>query len=108
MESDIILQLLLTTTMGIWNAVPNNLENPIQIFTIIPHTNDPGVTYGEGNGTELEITHNGTADGGPIVTLLIPLPQVTSMKYFSHTVRKSEIEWRLGSCKHIFTRKSRS
>ena len=53
-------------------AVPNNLENPIQIFTIIPHSNDPGVTYGDGNGAELEITHNGTADGGPIVTIVDP------------------------------------
>ncbi|GIK59189.1 MAG: hypothetical protein HND39_05070 [Ignavibacteriota bacterium] len=44
-------------------AVPNNLENPISILTVVPHSPDPGVTYGEGNGTELEFTHSGTADG---------------------------------------------
>ena len=54
-------------------AVPNNLENPLSIFTIIPHTNDPGVTYGEGNGAELEITHTGTADGGPTVAVVDPV-----------------------------------
>jgi hypothetical protein len=53
-------------------AVPNNLENPLAILTIIPHSADPGVTYGEGNGSSLEVTHNGTADGGPIVTIVDP------------------------------------
>ncbi len=57
---------------GEFGIVPNNLENPLQIFTLIPHSNDPGVTYGPGNGSELEITHNGTADGGPIVTIVDP------------------------------------
>ena len=52
--------------------VPNNLENPLAILTIIPHSEDPGVTYGEGNGSSLEVTHNGTADGGPIVTIVDP------------------------------------
>lgn len=53
-------------------AVPNNLENPLSIITVIPHSNDPGVTYGEDNGTEMEVTHNGTADGGPTVTIVDP------------------------------------
>jgi hypothetical protein len=53
-------------------AVPNNLENPIQIFTIVPHSNNPGVSYGGDNGSEVQITHNGTADGGPIVTIVDP------------------------------------
>lgn len=53
-------------------AVPNNLENPIQIFTIVPHSNDPGVTYGEDNGAELEITHVGTADGLVSATIVDP------------------------------------
>jgi hypothetical protein len=53
-------------------AVPNNLENPISIITVIPHTNDPGITLGEGTGEELDITHNGTADGGPTVAIVDP------------------------------------
>jgi hypothetical protein len=54
-------------------AVPNNLENPVKILTIIVQSNDPGVTLGEPNGSELEITHEGTADGGPTVTIVDPL-----------------------------------
>lgn len=53
-------------------AVPNNLENPVRILTIIPRSNDPGVTLGEGTGSELDITHEGTADGGPTVTIVDP------------------------------------
>jgi len=53
-------------------AVPNNLENPIAILTIVPHSIDPGVTFGEGTGNDLSIVHNGTADGGPTVTIVDP------------------------------------
>jgi hypothetical protein len=53
-------------------AVPNNLENPLRILTVIPHSNNPGVTYGEGSGSELEIIHDGTADGGPTVMIVDP------------------------------------
>jgi hypothetical protein len=53
-------------------VVPNNLENPIAIITVVPHSNDPGVTYGEGTGESIEITHEGTADGGLTVTIVDP------------------------------------
>ena len=61
---------------GEFGIVPNNLENPLRIYTLIPHSNDPGVTLGEGNGSELEITHEGTADG--IVTATIVDPTATT------------------------------
>ena len=57
-------------------AVPNNLENPVSILTVIPQSNNPGVTLGEGNGSEMEITHVGTADG--IVTATIVDPTATT------------------------------
>jgi hypothetical protein len=57
---------------GEFGVVPNNLENPLRIFTIIPHSADPGVTYGDGTGGEIEVTHSGTADGGPTVTIVDP------------------------------------
>ena len=54
-------------------AVPNNLENPARTFTIVPQSPDPGVTYGEGTGSDIEVTHtNGLADGGPVVTIVDP------------------------------------
>ncbi len=55
------------------NAVPNNLENPISIITVIPHKNNPGVTFGDDTGTGLEVTHtDGTADGSVTVTVVDP------------------------------------
>ncbi len=53
-------------------AVPNNLENPIKILTLIPQSNNPGITLGDDSGTEITITHEGTADGGPTVTIVDP------------------------------------
>ncbi len=55
-----------------FGVVPNNLENPLRIFTIIPHSPDPGVTYGDGTGSEIEVTHSGTADGGPSIEVVDP------------------------------------
>jgi hypothetical protein len=75
-------------------AVPNNLENPLQIITVIPHSNDPGVTYGEGNGTEFTvgngIDHSGTADGGPTVTIVDPTV-TTGHKYEVYFTDRQEI-----------------
>lgn len=53
-------------------AVPNNLENPISIITVIPQTPNPGITYGDGSGGSVTITHQGTADGGPTVNIVDP------------------------------------
>ena len=54
-------------------AVPNNLENPIGIITVIPHSTNPGVTLGDGSGDGIEVVHtNGIADGGPVVTIVDP------------------------------------
>jgi hypothetical protein len=54
------------------DAVPNNLENPIAIFTITPQTPNPGVTYGDESGGSVTVTHEGTADGGPTVSIVDP------------------------------------
>jgi hypothetical protein len=53
-------------------AVPNNLENPIAILTVIPQTPNPGVTYGDESGGSVAVTHEGTADGGPTVNIVDP------------------------------------
>jgi len=53
-------------------AVPNNLENPIAVLTVVPQLPDPGVTYGEVANESLEITHSGTADGSPNVSIVDP------------------------------------
>ncbi|MFA6981169.1 MAG: T9SS type A sorting domain-containing protein [Ignavibacteriaceae bacterium] len=53
-------------------AVPNNLENPISVLTIVPQLPDPGVTFGEAANESLEIKHTGTADGSPSVSVVDP------------------------------------
>jgi hypothetical protein len=54
-------------------AVPNNLENPLSIITVVPHVPDPGVTYGDGSGTGIDVVHtDGAADGTITVTVVDP------------------------------------
>ncbi len=53
--------------------VPNNLENPFIVFTVVPQSVDPGVQYGEEPGSELDVDHyTGLADGTPVVTVVDP------------------------------------
>lgn len=51
------------------NAVPNNLENPIKILTVIPHSTAPGETLEYTSGDTLKVEHMGSSDGtvSPIV-----------------------------------------
>jgi len=75
---------------GEFGIVPNNLENPLRIFTIIPHSNNPGVTLGDGSGSEIDVTHDGTADGGPDVTIVDPTA-TTGHEYQAFFTEKMEI-----------------
>lgn len=53
--------------------VPNNLENTFIVLTVVPQSADPGVQYGEGAGSELEVDHTtGLADGAPVVSVVDP------------------------------------
>ncbi len=71
-------------------AVPNNLENPLRVITVTPHSNDPGVILGEGNGGALSPTHIGTADGGPTVTVVDP-QATTGHDYQIYFTERAEI-----------------
>ena len=53
-------------------AVPNNLENPIAILTVVPQTPNPGITYGDESGSSVTVTHQGTADGTTNVNIVDP------------------------------------
>ncbi|MBK9097011.1 MAG: T9SS type A sorting domain-containing protein [bacterium] len=53
--------------------VPNNLENPFIVITVVPQSENPGVTYGEDPGSEIAVDHTtGLADGAPVVTVVDP------------------------------------
>ncbi|MBU2494445.1 MAG: T9SS type A sorting domain-containing protein [Bacteroidetes bacterium] len=44
-------------------AVPNNLENPLNILTIVPHSENPGERYSENYGDVTRAAHSGSSDG---------------------------------------------
>lgn len=52
--------------------VPNNLENPLLIFTVVPQAPNPGITYNDEAGNSLETAHNGAADGFFTATVVNP------------------------------------
>ena len=70
--------------------VPNNLENPLRIYTVIPHSPNPGVTYGEGTGGDIDYTHSGTADGGPQISVIDPTA-TTGHEYQAFFTERLEI-----------------
>ncbi|MBT8382999.1 MAG: T9SS type A sorting domain-containing protein [Ignavibacteria bacterium] len=76
---------------------PTSVENPLQILTVIPNSNNPGVTLGEGVGSSLTIEHEGTADGGPVVTVVDPTAttgQNYEMSFFTQEqIRNEEGNW---------------
>ena len=54
-------------------AVPNNLENPLQIITVTPHAPNPGVRYQAADADTLKsITHTGPGEGTVTVTVVDP------------------------------------
>lgn len=62
-------------------AVPNNLENPIAIMTIIPHAPDPGVKYTSAYGDTLAVTRTGGKSDGKVVPIVIDPKAVTGHQY---------------------------
>ena len=55
------------------NAVPNNLENPLQIITIVPHSTNPGVRYAGAPGdTVSPVNHTGSSDGSVVPLVVDP------------------------------------
>lgn len=63
--------------------VPNNLENPLGIFMVTPHTPNPGTTYNsEYNKSVAGAKHEGPAEGNPSLNVKVIDPaQVTNADY---------------------------
>ncbi len=76
--------------------VPNNLENPLLIFTVIPQSPNPGITYGEQTGNSLEITHTGLADGFLTASVINPA-EVTGHNYEVFFTQREEIRDSVGN-----------
>ncbi len=63
------------------NAVPNNLENPLQILTVVPHANNPGVCYAAAFGDTVgPMQHTGPSDG-TVTALAIDPGRCTGNRY---------------------------
>jgi hypothetical protein len=55
------------------NVVPNNLENPLQVFTVVPHSKNPGDVFEAGYADTLEVTRNLTAAEGASDGFVYPI-----------------------------------
>jgi hypothetical protein len=78
------------------NAVPNNLENPLQILTVVPHTNNPGVHYAAASGdTVRQVQHTGPSDG-TVTPLAVDPGRFTGKRYsVTFADREGETVWNL-------------
>lgn len=71
--------------------VPNNLENPFIVITVVPQSEDPGVTYGGTAGSEIAVVHTtGLADGMPFVNIVDPTA-MTGHEYEMYFTERQEI-----------------
>lgn len=78
-------------------AVPNNLETPPTIFTVTPHTLDPGDQIVDGgHASAVTSVHSGTADGGVTVTVVNP-DSLTGHDYQVYFTQREEIRDSLGN-----------
>jgi len=87
------------------NAVPNNLENPLNIITIIPHSADPGISIPTKTGDYKGITHTGLADGSVDVNIVDPA-KVTGHAYQVYFSQRQEVrnengDWVASASKRI-------
>jgi len=63
------------------NAVPNNLENPLQIIVAMPHSANPGVRYaGAAGDTVTPVLHTGSSDGS-VVPMVVDPARTTGQTY---------------------------
>jgi hypothetical protein len=82
------------------NVVPNNLENPLAIITVVPHSANPGVRYQAAPGDTLHVTHTavggGSVSDGSVVPLVVDPTRVTGESYqvtFTTDATSGETKW---------------
>jgi len=76
------------------NAVPNNLENPIKILTLIPHSPDPGVRYQYASGDSIAVSHSAGISDGAVVGIVVDPTRLTGDDY-RVTFDSSGTKWTL-------------
>lgn len=84
------------------NAVPNNLETPLQIITVVPQSPNPGVRYQGRAGDTISVAHTvlpgGNKSDGTATPIIIDPTRLTGQIYevtFSVDTTTGETEWAL-------------
>lgn len=62
-------------------AVPNNLENPLDIIEVVTHAPDPGVRYNSQPGDSLLVTRTGGKSDGQVIAYVVDPSAVNGHKY---------------------------
>jgi hypothetical protein len=81
-------------------AIPNNLENPLQVITVIPQSKNPGAVFGGGIFDTLAVTHSPIpADGGSdgnVYPIVVDPALLTGLDYkVSFEDVNGEVVWHL-------------
>lgn len=63
------------------NAVPNNLENPLAIMTIVPQSDNPGTKLGSIVGDTVKVTHSKGISEGMVIPIVVDPPRLTGDTY---------------------------
>jgi hypothetical protein len=65
------------------NAVPNNLENPLAIITVVPHSPNPGVRYNAAAGDTIPVSHTSTGalSEGTVTPLVVDPGRISGDSY---------------------------
>ncbi len=80
------------------NAVPNNLENPLKIVTVVPQSPDPGVSLTYSSGDTVKSIHSSGKSDGSVVPLVIDPTKLTGHQYkvtFDDTTTPGTTTWDL-------------
>lgn len=61
-------------------AVPNNLENPLTVITVVPTSTGPGVRFGAVHGDTLQAVNSGKSDG-VVLPIVVDPTKLTGHTY---------------------------
>lgn len=63
------------------NAVPNNLENPLKVLTVVPSTTGPGIRFGALHGDTIKTSHPSGNSDGAVLPIVIDPTRLTGHTY---------------------------
>ena len=61
-------------------AVPNNLENPLNVYTVVPSSTGPGVRFGAVHGDTIVASNSGSSDGA-VLPIVVDPTKLTGHSY---------------------------